>query len=61
MKDKPKYGQFIAMRDGLGERVELLKCKEIEGIQIGKKLSRNTTKGDQELNLSTTKNGTPNY
>ena len=39
VKNKLKYGLFIATRDGLGERVELLKCNEIEGIQIGKNLS----------------------
>tara|TARA_B100000941_G_C28047639_1_gene322851 strand:- start:321 stop:530 length:210 start_codon:yes stop_codon:yes gene_type:complete len=60
-KNKPKTGLSIAMRDGLEVKLELLRCNEIEGIQVGKKLSKNTTKGDQELNLFTTKNGTPNY
>ena len=36
-KQAVKTGLFMLMRDGLEERVELLKCKEIEGIQIGKK------------------------
>jgi hypothetical protein len=59
-KNKLSYGQFIAMRDGLEVKLELLRCNEIEGIQVGKKLSKNTTKGDQELNLFTTKNGISN-
>tara|TARA_B100000131_G_C17773856_1_gene474452 strand:- start:423 stop:629 length:207 start_codon:yes stop_codon:yes gene_type:complete len=59
-KNKPKPGQFIAMRDGLEEKVEHLNNSVIEGILTGKKLSKNT-KGDQKLNLFTTKNGTPNY
>ena len=61
MKDKPKPGQFIAMRDGLEEKVELQNNKETGEIQTGKNLSKNTTKGEQKLNLSTTKNGNSNY
>ena len=61
MNNKPKPGQFIAMRDGLEEKVELQNNKETGEIQTGKKLSNNTTKEDQKLNLFTTKNGTPNY
>jgi hypothetical protein len=59
--NKPKTGQFIAMKDGLEEKVELLSNNVTEGIQIGRNLSKNTTKEDKELNLSTTKNGTSNY
>ncbi len=52
-------GLFIATKDGLGARVELLSNNVIEGIQIGNNLSNYTKKGEK-LNLFTTKNGTSN-
>ena len=60
MNNKPKPGQFIAMRDGLEEKVELQNNKETGEIQTGKKLSKNTTEGEQKLNLFTTNNGLSN-
>ena len=55
MKSKQKCGLFIAMRDGLGARVEHLNNKETGGILIGKKLSKDGKKGDKKQKLSTTK------
>jgi hypothetical protein len=61
VKNKHKCGLFIATKDGLGARVELLSNNVIEGIQIGRNLSKNLKKGELKLKLFTTKNGTPNY
>jgi hypothetical protein len=59
-KNKPKYGQFIVMRDGLEEKVELLSNNVIEGIPNGRNLSNYLKKGDKKPKLFITKNGISN-
>tara|TARA_B100001057_G_scaffold228295_1_gene228566 strand:- start:35 stop:184 length:150 start_codon:yes stop_codon:yes gene_type:complete len=48
------------MRDGLGEKVELLSNNVIEGIQVGRNLLKYLKKGDKKQNFITTKNGNSN-